>query len=113
MDKERFHNTLALSLGYERIVNDKHINICIDDKQYSDDVMIFISVDGLSKPICYKASEGLSQSDMDCHSDKNYEDIKIITDAVHQAYLESCRELFPYYGEMISDNKDKMRCVEL
>jgi len=41
MNKERFHNQLALNLGYQRIVNDKRININIDDKQYADDVMVF------------------------------------------------------------------------
>ena len=33
-DKERFHNALALTLGYERIVKDKRITIDFDD---SDD----------------------------------------------------------------------------
>ena len=56
LDKDRFHNQLALNLGYERIVNDKRINISIDDKQYPDDVIITIYVDGYSTPICYKAS---------------------------------------------------------
>jgi len=88
-DKERFHNQLALNLGYQRIVNDKRINISIDDKQYPDDVMVAISVDGFSKPICYKASEGLSQNDLDCLDEDGYEDIKVIVDAVHQAYMEA------------------------
>ncbi len=88
-NKERFHNQLALNLGYQRIVNDKRINISIDDKQYSDDVIISISIDGLSKTICYKASEGLSQNDMDCLDEVKYEEIKIIFDAVHQAYIQA------------------------
>ncbi len=75
MNKERFHNHLALNLGYERIVNDKRITIEVDDKQYLDDVMISISIDGFSKPICYKASEGLSQNDLDCLDENGYEDI--------------------------------------
>ena len=91
MNKERFHNQLALHLGYQRIVNDKHINISIDDKKYPDDVMVSISIDGFSKPICYKASEGLSQNDMDCLDENGYEDIKIIADAVHQAYIQAKR----------------------
>ena len=82
-NKERFHNQLALNLGYQRIVNDKRIIISIDDKQNSDDVIVFISIDGMSKPICYKASEGLSQNDMDCFDEEKYEEIKIIFDAVH------------------------------
>ena len=91
MNKERFHNQLAFNLGYQRIVNDKRINISIDDKQFPDDVMISICIDGLSKPICYKVSEGVNQSDMDCLDENGYEDIKIIIDAVHQAYIESIK----------------------
>ena len=89
MNKERFHNQLALNLGYQRIVNDKRINISIDDKRYPDDVMISISIDGFSKPICYKASEGLGQNDMDCLDDNGYDDIKMIVNAVHQAYIQA------------------------
>ena len=85
-NKERFHNQLALNLGYKRIVNDKRINISIDDKQYPDDVMVSISIDGFSRPICYRASEGLSQNDMECLDDN---DIKIIVDVVHQAFIET------------------------
>lgn len=81
-------------MGYQRIVNDKRINISIDDKQYLDDVMISISVDGFSKPICYNASEGLNQNDMDCLDKNGYDDIKIIVDAVHQAYIEAQKTLF-------------------
>ena len=94
MNKERFHNALALSLGYQRIINDKRINISIDDKRYPDDVMVSISVDGFSKPICYKASEGLSQNDMDCLDERGSDDIKIIIDAVHQAYIEATTNPF-------------------
>lgn len=89
MNKERFHNQLALNLGYQRIVNDKRINIRIDDKQYADDVMISICVAGFSKSICYKASEGLSQNDLDCLDENDNEEIKIIADAVHQAYIQA------------------------
>ena len=80
---------MALNLGYQRIVNDKRINISIDDKQYPDDVMVSISIDGFSKPICYKASEGLSQNDMDCVDNGGYDDIMMIIDAVHQAYIQA------------------------
>lgn len=88
-NKDKFHNQLALNLGYQRIVNDKHVSIRIDDKQYSDDVMISISMDGFPSPICYKASEGLSQSDMDCFDENGYYGIKIIAEAVHQAYIQA------------------------
>ena len=94
MNKERFHNQLALNLGYQCIVNDKRINISVDDKKYPDDAMISISVDGFSKPICYKASEGLSRNDMDCLDENGYDDIKLIVDAVHQAYIQATTNPF-------------------
>ena len=94
MNKERFHNALALSLGYLRIVNDKRINIAIDDKRYLDDVMISIRIAGFLRPICYKASEELSLNDMDCLDEKGYNDIRIIIEAVHQAYINATLYLF-------------------
>lgn len=94
LDKERFHNQLALNLGYQRIVNDKHINISIDEKQYPDNVVISIHVDGFSKPICYKASESLSLNDMDCLDKNGLDDIKTIVDAVHQAYTQATKNQF-------------------
>lgn len=93
-DKDRFHNQLAINLGYQRIVNEKRINLSIDDKRYSDDVLISISVAGFSKSICYKASEGLSENDMDCLVENGYEEIKIIVDAVHQAYIRATSSQF-------------------
>ena len=92
MNKERFHNQLALNLGYQRIVNDMRINISIDDKQFADDVMISIHIDGFSAPICYMASEGLSQNDMDCLEENGYDDIKMIADAAHQAYIQATND---------------------
>lgn len=94
MNKEKFHNQLALNLGYQRMVNDKRIDISIDDKQYPDDVMVSISIDGFSKPICYKASEGLSQNDMDCLDNNGFENIKIIIEAVNQAYIQATNSRF-------------------
>ena len=93
-DKDRFHNQLALNLGCQRIVNDKSINIAIDDKQYLDDVMISITIDGFSFPICYKASEGLSQNDMDRLDENGYDDIKVIADSVYQAYIQATTNPF-------------------
>ena len=94
MNKERFHNQLALNLGYQRIVKDKRINISIDEKLCPDDVMMSISIDGFSRPICYMASEGLSQNDMDCLDENGCEDVKIIVDAVYQAYIQATTSPF-------------------
>ena len=91
LESERFHNQLALNLGYQRIVNDKRINISIDDKRYVDDVMISISINGFSKPMCYRASEGLRQNDKDSLGENGYDEINAIVDAVHQAYYEAIK----------------------
>ena len=93
-NKDRFHNQFAINLGYQRIVNDKRINISTDEKLYPDDVMISLCVDEVSSPICYKASEGLSQNDTDCLDKNDYEDIKYIVDAVHQAYIQATTNPF-------------------
>lgn len=94
MNKERFHNQLALNLGYQRIVNDKRINISIDDKKFQDDAMVSIFIDGFSSPICYKASEGLGQNDLDCLDENGYDDVKMIVDAVHRAYIQATTNPF-------------------
>lgn len=57
MNKERFHNALALSLGYEHILNLKDVSIDIDDRTYSDDVKIIIHSDGCQEPITFNASD--------------------------------------------------------
>ena len=53
MNKERFHNTLALPLGYERIVKDKRITIQVDD---SDDPWVTLKFQGRPEVIRFKAS---------------------------------------------------------
>ena len=88
-DKERFHNALALSLGYERIVKDKRITIVVDD---SDDPWVTLKFEGSLDVVRFKAS---------CEADASFaadtpgfrDDIKEITEAVHQAYIDvsTCR----------------------
>ena len=52
-DKERFHNALALSLGYERIVKDKRITIQVDD---SDDPWVSLRFQGCPEVVRFKVS---------------------------------------------------------
>ena len=52
-DKERFHNALALSLGYERIVNDKRITIEVEE---SDDPWVTLSFQGSHEVVRIKVS---------------------------------------------------------
>ena len=77
-NKERFHNELAMRLGYERIVNDKRILISVEE---SDDPVVTLKVQGC-EDIRFKASE-----DTESVVSENQKEIKEIIDAVHQAYL--------------------------
>ena len=79
-DKERFHNELAMRLGYERIVNDKRITISVEE---SDDPVVTLKVQGC-EDIRFKASD-----DFECVSARNQKEIKEIIDAVHQAYINT------------------------
>ena len=90
MNKERFHNALALSLGYERIVNDKRITIQVDD---SDDPWVTLKFQGRSEVIRFKAS-GEADADLVAEVPEFQKEIKIISDAVHQAYQEVCNSRF-------------------
>ncbi len=83
-DKERFHNALALSLGYERIVKDKRITIQVDD---SDDPWVTLKFQGRPEVIRFKASGEADASEL-------RDDIKVIADAVHQAYVEASSSRF-------------------
>ena len=84
MNIERFHNALALSLGYERIIKDKRISIEVDD---SDDPWVVLKFLGCPEVYRFKAS-GEAYTDVVEPGviPEMHEEIKIIADAVHQAY---------------------------
>ena len=89
-DKERFHNALALSLGYERIVKDKRITIVVDE---SDDPLVTLKFQESPKVVRFNAS---CEADADLAADiQEYQkEIKVIFDAVHQAYIDACSRRF-------------------
>ena len=80
MNIERFHNELAMRLGYERIVNDKRILISVEE---SDDPVVTLKVHGC-EDIRFRASD-----DSEILVQVNQKEIKEIIDAVHQAYLNT------------------------
>ena len=90
MNKERFHNALALSLGYERIVKDKRITIDVDD---SDDPWVTLKFQGRPEVIRIKAS-GEADAALAADASELRDDIKVIADGVHKAYIESCNSPF-------------------
>jgi hypothetical protein len=90
MNKERFHNALALSLGYERIIKDKRITIEVDD---SEDPWVTLKFQGASETIRFKASA----KEDDAVSEKipaMQDEIINIADAVHQAYIQATTNPF-------------------
>lgn len=84
MNIERFHNELAMRLGYERIVNDKRILISVEE---SDDPVVTLKVQG-GEDVRFKASD-----DTESISHGIQTEIKEIIDATHQAFHEAncCR----------------------
>ena len=83
MNIERFHNELAMRLGYERIVKDKRILISVEE---SDDTWVTLKIQDYDD-FRFKAS---------CSSEINYdalpemrEDVVDIMNAVHQAYVDA------------------------
>lgn len=85
MNIERFHNELAMRLGYERIVKDKRILISVED---SDDPWVTLKVD-----IRFKASDSADNLEM-VSVPEMQDEIRTIIDSAHQAYLKSVNDTF-------------------
>ena len=79
MDRDRFHNQLALSIGY-KLINDKRFTLEVED---SDDPWVTLKVLGLDD-IRFKASDVT-----ECVGLEGQNEIKEIVDAVHQAFLKT------------------------
>lgn len=85
MNIERFHNELAMRLGYERIVNDKRVQISVEE---SDDPVVTLKVEG-----CEDIRFNASTNPVSVVSD-NQREISCIIDAVHQAYINTINRSF-------------------
>lgn len=85
MNIERFHNELAMRLGYERIVNDKMILISVEE---SDDPVVTLKVQG-GEDIRFKASAGPESV-----LPENQKEIWEIVDAVLQSYYKASNSFF-------------------
>ena len=92
MDIERFHNELAMRLGYERIVKDKRIVISVEESEVP---FVTLKVQG-QDDIRFKASDSADEIEM-VSIHEMHKEIRIIIDAVHQAYLKSASNLFACY----------------
>ena len=91
MNIERFHNALALNLGYDRIVNDRRFVIKMDDT--IQDPMVTLTVETSQNSVSFSASEDAEE--VFCRMQKamgalaKEQIIKEIIDAVHQAYIDA------------------------
>ena len=89
-DKEWFHNALALSLGYERIVKDKRITIEVDE---TDDPWVTLKIQGHPEEVRFKASGDANDVESNTFFAVQKE-IKSIVDLVHQAYIQATTKQF-------------------
>lgn len=89
MNIERFHNELALRLSYERIVKDKRILISVEE---SDDPCVILKLQGYDD-IRFKASGNANEIGFRVWTGMN-DEIQVIADAVHQAYIMANKTLF-------------------
>lgn len=84
MNIDRFHNQLALSIGY-KLINDKRFTLEVED---SDDPWVTLKVLG-HDDIRFKASVNPEDNDYE-----KREEIKEIVAAVHQAYFSASKSRF-------------------
>ena len=103
MNKERFHNALALSLGYQRIVNDKRITIEVDE---AEEPWVTLKIQGHPDVVRFKASDDANEVELN-NIPAMQEEIKTIIDAVHQAYTQATKN--PFLILKLSDKYDRHR----
>lgn len=85
MNIERFHNELAMRLGYERIVKDKRIQISVEE---SEDPWVTLKVDG-GEDIRFRATDNPVEMDI-----QTAPEIKEFIDAVHKAFHATINSKF-------------------
>lgn len=105
-NKEKFHNHLALTLGYERIIKNKGIVLKIDyTSSNTPKVIIEFSCDNLT--IVYNASDDPKKVLKEQISPEQWEKIEVlkmkhevtyIVDAIYQSYFESMNDRFPVFS---------------
>lgn len=83
-NKDRFHNQLALNLGYQRLLNDNRYNIKIEESKNGG---ISVCVIGFGKQILFEEPV----TDYESSIQNTNPEIKEMIRAVHQAYIEAQR----------------------
>lgn len=96
MNKERFHNALALNLGYDRIVNDRQLSIKIDETV--TDPVVTLASEASQHSVSFNASEDADAVWMNIQKNQSAyllePETKKIIDAVHQAYIDANTSTF-------------------
>ena len=87
MNKEKFHNELAMRLGYERIVKDKRVDIMVED---GEELWVVVKMQDYPDVIRIKASDTTAI----IKAPAMQEEINNIADAVHQAYIQAITNPF-------------------
>lgn len=94
MNKERFHNALALALGYEQIVKEKRYNIIVDDNADEPKVIIK-NANGIILKFKVSEAEGIKQKGIHLSNDPGTDnDLNKIVDAIHQAFIKATIQQF-------------------
>ena len=95
MNKERFHNALAIILGYEQIVKNKRYNIIVDDNADEPKVIIKDANGYTILKFTVFEVEGIKQNGLAMNNDLSINnDLNKIVDAVHQAYIQAMTRKF-------------------
>lgn len=91
MDKDKFHNQLALNLGCKRIIKDNLYDLNVEYLEHDIPIVRITGPDNLK--IEYNPTE---EGDISKSLDLDPE-LREILEAVHKAYIESTREQFFCY----------------
>ena len=89
LDKDRFHNQLALNLGYQCIVNDKRITIDVDE---ADDPWVTLKIQGHPDTVRFKASGDANEMELN-NTPAMQEEIKSIIDAAEDGASPKTRSI--------------------
>ena len=93
MNKERFHNQLAVRLGYDHIVNNKGIAIKVEYDNPNDPRIVIDLHEGVTEGF-YASEEPAVVFLRLRQQDDVRKEILTIIDAVHQAYTEANKHIF-------------------
>lgn len=83
MNIERFHNEIAMRLGYERFIKDKKISIHVEE---THEPWVTLKVQGCHDEIRFKASDAACLDELKSISTMQ-DEVKSIIEAVRQAYV--------------------------